>query len=322
MSASLVPTEPDAADAVDISIVVPCYRDQSTLPALFARLAPVIADLGKIVEVVIVDDGSPDRTGEVALSLAEAAPHPTTVVRLLRNFGQHAAVFAGFESSSGAIVVTMDSDMQYPPEEIGRLIEGLSPDYPVVSGYRHARRDPFMRRMITRVLGAWLRKQTGTGLRDFGSMFRAYDRSVVERLLEFQEQRRFVPALVAWLGVPVREIPVEHEARGPQGSRYRLGSLIDMVLDLVTGYSIFPLRLVVFLALIGSGVGFVATTGFVVYRVVIGAGLARQVSAYAMLFFLLGIQLLILALIGEYVGRIYTETKRRPYYIVREVTRH
>jgi undecaprenyl-phosphate 4-deoxy-4-formamido-L-arabinose transferase len=308
--------------AVDVSIVVPCYRDERTLPALFARLGPVIAELKRSVELVIVDDGSPDRTGETAISLAATAPYPTTVVRLLRNFGQHAAVFAGFGVCRGSVVVTMDSDMQYPPEEIKRLIAALSVEFPVVSGYRQDRQDRLSRRFITFVLGAWLRRQTRTSLRDFGSMFRAYDRTVIERLNEFQERRRFIPALVAWLGIPVKEIPVAHAEQGPEGSRYRLGSLIEMVLDLVTGYSIFPMRVAVVLGLIGSGIGFIATTGFVVYRVAIGAGVARQVGVDALLFFLLGIQLLILTLVGEYVGRIYTEAKGRPYYIVREIVRH
>jgi undecaprenyl-phosphate 4-deoxy-4-formamido-L-arabinose transferase len=308
-------------EAVELSVVVPCFLDEVTLPALFARITPVFESLDGDAELVIVDDGSPDRTAEVALDLASRAPYPTTVVQLLRNFGQHAAVFAGFAEARGRVVVTMDSDLQYPPEQIPVLVSALSPQYPVVSGARETRRDPAPRRVITRLLGMWLRRQTGTTLRDFGSMFRAYDRSVVDRLLEFREQRRFVPALVAWLGVPVKELPIVHEPRGEAGTRYRFGALVDMVLDLVTGYSIFPLRLVVFLALLGSGVGFVATMGFVIYRLAIGAGIARQVSAYALLFFLLGIQLLMLALLGEYAGRIYTEVKRRPYYIVREATR-
>lgn len=304
-----------------ISVVVPCYRDESTLPALFERIGAIAPTLGEPMELVIVDDGSPDRTYAVALELAATAAHPTTVVRLLRNFGQHPAVFAGLAAAKGRVVVTMDSDLQYPPEQIGELVAAVDSEYPAASGYRESRRDPVVRRMVTRVLSSWLRRQSGADLRDFGSMFRAYDRTVVDLLLEFREQRRYVPGLVAWLGVPVREIPVRHSGRSAVGSRYRLGTLVDMVLDLVTGYSVFPLRIVVFLALAGSGFGFVATTGFVVYRIAIGAGVARQVSAYAMIFFLIGIQLLVMALVGEYVGRIYGEAKRRPYYIVRDVVR-
>jgi undecaprenyl-phosphate 4-deoxy-4-formamido-L-arabinose transferase len=284
-------------------------------------MADVAATMSGPIELVIVDDGSPDQTATVAVDLARKAPFHTIVVRLLRNFGQHPAVFAGLAAATGNVVVTMDSDLQYPPEAIPDLVSRLSPEYPVVSGHRQLRRDPFHRRVVTWILGTWLRRQTGTELRDFGSMFRAYDRTVVERLLEFREQRRFVPALVAWLGVPVLEIPVAHAPRGDAGSRYRFRTLVDMVLDLVTGYSIFPLRVFVFIALVGSGIGFVATASFAIYRIVIGAGVARLVSAFAAIFFLLGIELLLLALIGEYVGRIYTEAKARPYYLVERVTR-
>lgn len=306
--------------SIDVSIVVPCYRDEEGLATLFARMSEVSPKLG-VVELVIVDDGSPDRTAQRATELADGAPFHTTVVRLQRNFGQHPAVFAGFGVASGRTVVTMDSDLQYPPEAIPDLVSSLSLDYPVVSGRRQTRRDPIHRRVITSILGAWLRRQTGTQLQDFGSMFRAYDRTVIDQLLQFREQRRFVPALVAWLGVPVLEVPVLHAPRGSAGSRYRFRSLVDMMLDLVTGYSIFPLRAFVFIALIGSGVGFVGTASLAVYRIVIGAGIARLVSAFAALFFLLGIELLVLAMIGEYVGRIYIESKARPYYLIQKVTR-
>ena len=301
---------------------MPCYRDEANLPALFARVGDTIDAAGWSAELVIVDDGSPDRTGILAVELARSFAHPARVVRLLRNFGQHPAVYAGLAEARGDVVVTMDSDLQYPPEEIPRLIQELGSDVSVVSGYRSNRRDPLLRRLITRTLSSWLRRRTGADLRDFGSMFRAYDRRTVDLLLEFREQRRYIPALVAWLGVPVKEIPVEHSPRGASGSRYRLGPLVDMLLDIVTGYALFPLRVVLILGLIGAGLGFAATAGFIVYRIAIGAGVARQVSAYALLFFLLGVQLLVLALVGEYVGRVYTEVKGRPYYIVREVIRH
>ena len=166
----------------------------------------------------------------------------------------------------------------------------------------------------------WLGRQTGSPLKDYGSMFRAYDRSVIEQLLRFRERRRYIPSLVGWLGVGVREIPVAHDARGEQGSRYRLRPLVDMLLDMVTGYSTFPLRTVTLAGMFASLLGFVATVGLGVYRIFVGAGVSGLVSAFAVLFFLIGVQLFLLALIGEYVGRIYIEAKSRPYYLVAEVT--
>jgi undecaprenyl-phosphate 4-deoxy-4-formamido-L-arabinose transferase len=305
----------------ELSLVIPLYRDEDALPAIFERCRPVMDDVEGGAELVLVDDGSLDRTAARATELAEAFDHPTTVVRLARNVGQHAAVFAGLAHARGAAVVTLDSDLQYPPEEIPRLLTELSPEHPVVSGYREERRDPFARRLITRTLTSWLNRRTGASLRDFGSMFRVYDRKTVDLMLTFTERHRYVPAIVAWLGIPIKEVPVAHAPRGERGSRYRIGTLMELVLDLVTGYSVFPLRILTFAGLLAALAGLVATCGFIAYRIVVGAGVAGVVSAFALVFGLLTVQLVIVALIGEYVGRIYTEAKGRPYYVVGEVRR-
>jgi undecaprenyl-phosphate 4-deoxy-4-formamido-L-arabinose transferase len=304
-----------------LSIVVPLYRDQDALAEIFTRCAPILASEPAGGELVLVDDGGLDLTTPRALELAAGYPHPTTVIRLTRNFGQHPAVFAGLSHSRGARVVTLDSDLQYPPEEIPRLLAELGPDSPVVSGYRAARQDPLRRRIITWALTRWLNAHTGTQLRDYGSMFRAYDRATVDLMLRFTERHRYVPAVVAWLGVPIKEVAVEHAPRGEQGSRYRLAGLIDMALDLITGYSVSPLRILTLVALLASVGGFVGTFSFLVYRIAVGAGVSGTVSAFALVFALLGVLLLLAALIGEYVGRIYTEAKGRPYYVL-DVVHH
>jgi undecaprenyl-phosphate 4-deoxy-4-formamido-L-arabinose transferase len=306
---------------VSLSIVIPCYKDEERVPQIYERLGPVMDGLPGRSELVLVDDGSPDRTAERARQGTQGFEHPVTVVRLARNFGQHPAVMAGFEQCRGEVVVTMDSDMQYPPEQIPLLVGALSEDCPVVSGVRERRHDPLLRKAISRILSWWLGRQTGTKLRDLGSMFRAYDRAVVERLLAFSELRRFIPAMVAWLGIGVKEIPVEHEPRGEAGSRYRLGSLIDLFLDLLTGYSTFPLRGIAILGLIGSILGLGGTLSFLVYRVVAGAGVSGLVSALALVFFLLTIVLFVTAMIGEIAGRTYAEVRRRPPFVVADVTR-
>jgi undecaprenyl-phosphate 4-deoxy-4-formamido-L-arabinose transferase len=304
-----------------LSVVIPLYRDEDALDRIFARCEPVLSAVDGGAELVLVDDGGLDHTTSRASHLAAGFPHPTTIVRLSRNFGQHAAVFAGLAHTVGAAVATLDSDLQYPPEEIPKLLAELSTDWPVVSGYRAERKDPLARRVITRALTAWLNRQTDSQLRDFGSMFRVYDRATVELMLTFTERHRYVPAVVAWLGVPVKEVPVEHAPRGPQGSRYRLAVLVEMVLDLITGYSVFPLRVLTLLGLIASVTGFLGTLAFLAYRVVVGGGVSGTVSAFALIFALSGVQLLIVALVGEYVGRIYNEAKARPYYVVGEVRR-
>jgi undecaprenyl-phosphate 4-deoxy-4-formamido-L-arabinose transferase len=311
---------PELGARPELSIVVPLYRDELEVPAIFQRCRPVL-DAVDGGELVLVDDGGLDGAAPLARSMAESYPHRVVVVRLARNFGQHPAVFAGLEQATGRCVATLDSDLQYPPEEIPALLAELSDRYPVVSGCRLDRSDPLPRRFITRLLTRWLNRRTGTQLRDFGSMFRVYDRPTVDLMLEFTERHRYVPAIVAWLGVPIKEIPVKHEGRGSQGTRYRLSTLLDLFLDLITGYSVSPLRVLTGVGLVASLVGFVGTLFFVAYRIVNGSGISGTVSAFALVFALLGVQLLITALIGEYVGRVYTEAKGRPYYVVRDITR-
>jgi undecaprenyl-phosphate 4-deoxy-4-formamido-L-arabinose transferase len=305
-----------APAAAGLSIVIPLYRDEDAVAEIFRRCEPILDAQPDGGELVLVDDGGLDLTTPRALELAETFAHPTTIVQLTRNFGQHPAVFAGLAHARGNRVVTLDSDLQYPPEEIPKLLAELGPEYPVVSGYRADRRDPFTRRLITRALTRWLNRQTRAQLHDFGSMFRAYDRKTVDLMIRFTERHRYVPAVVAWLGVPVKEVAITHAPRGEGGSRYRLSTLVEMVFDLVTGYAVFPLRLLTVIGLIASAAGFIGTFSFVVYRVVIGAGVSGLVSAFALVFALLGVVLLLVALIGEYVGRIYSEAKARPYFVV------
>lgn len=320
---SIVRAVPDVATAeVDLSIVVPCFLDEDNIAPLLERLDPVLRQIGGVCEIVLVDDGSPDRTGERAIELSRDFSHPVTVVRLARNFGQHPAVFCGLAHARGDVVVTMDSDMQYRPEDIPLLLQALAGGADVASGVRSQRADPAMRRMITRTLSWWLSRQTGTHLADFGSMFRAYRRPMVDRMLMFTERHRYVPALVAWLGADIVEVPINHDSRGAAGSRYRIGPLIDMLLDLVTGYAVFPLRVMSVFGVVAALVGFVSSLGFLLYRVLVGAGGAGTVSAFALVFGLLAVVLLVLALLGEYVGRIYTEAKGRPYYVVGVVARN
>jgi undecaprenyl-phosphate 4-deoxy-4-formamido-L-arabinose transferase len=307
--------------ALGLSIVVPLYRDEDAVAEIFRRCEPVLAEQPHGGELVLVDDGSRDRTTQVAVELAQGFPHPTTIVTFSRNFGQHPAVFAGLAQSCGERVVTLDSDLQYPPEEIPKLLGELGPDYPVVSGYRAARQDPLARRMITWALTRWLNARNKTHLRDFGSMFRAYDRRTVDLMTTFTERHRYVPAVVTWLGVPIKEIPVAHEPRGGQGSRYRLATLIEMMLDLITGYAVFPLRILTGLGLVASVGGFVVTLIFIVYRIVVGGAVSGTTSAFALVFALLAVLLLLVAMIGEYVGRIYSEAKSRPYFVIHSVHR-
>jgi undecaprenyl-phosphate 4-deoxy-4-formamido-L-arabinose transferase len=301
-----------------LSIVIPLYRDQDALEPIFERCGAILDLYAPGSELVLVDDGGLDAATPRAIARAKDFRHPVSIVRLARNFGQHPAVFAGLSASRGEVVVTLDSDLQYPPEDIPKLVEAVTPETPVASGYRLDRRDPWSRKIITRTLTNWLNARTGAELRDFGSMFRAYDRATVDLMLQFTERHRYVPAVVAWLGVPIQEVAIDHAPRGEAGSRYRLAALFDMTLDLITGYSVFPLRVVTAIGVITSFVGFAFTVLFLIYRLAVGEGISGTVSAFALVFALSGVQLLLLAMVGEYVGRVYTEAKARPYFVVRD----
>jgi undecaprenyl-phosphate 4-deoxy-4-formamido-L-arabinose transferase len=308
----------DTAAPPALSIVIPLYRDQDALAPIFERCGAVMDEIDGGAELVLVDDGGLDAATPRAVVMARDFRHPVQIIRLARNFGQHPAVFAGLAASRGDAVVVLDSDLQYPPEDIHLLLEAMDDEHPVVSGYRADRKDPFPRRFITHFLTSYLNKRTGAKLRDFGSMFRVYNRATVELMLTFTERHRYVPAVVAWLGVPIKEVPISHQARAVQGSRYRLSALVELTLDLITGYSVFPLRVVTAIGLLGSVVGLCATVGFALYRLIAGQGIADVTSAFALVFFLLTVQLVLLAMTGEYVGRVYTEAKGRPYYLVRD----
>jgi undecaprenyl-phosphate 4-deoxy-4-formamido-L-arabinose transferase len=301
-----------------VSIVIPLYRDQDALEQIFTRCGAVMDAIDGDAELVLVDDGGLDAATPRAVARARSFPHPVRIVRLARNFGQHPAVFAGLAEARGDVVVTLDSDLQYPPEDIPMMLAAMDDEHPVVSGYRADRHDPFPRSYITGSLTRYLNKRTGATLRDFGSMFRAYDRETVDLMLTFTERHRYVPAVVAWLGVPIKEVPISHQPRAAGGSRYRMGALVEMTLDLITGYSVFPMRVVTVLGIIASLIGLASTLGFALYRLIVGEGVSGTTSAFALVFLLSTVQLLILALVGEYVGRVYTEAKARPYFLVRD----
>ena len=313
--------ESSAAGGCSQSIVVPCYRDAANVENLVERLCAVLPPDG---ELVLVDDGSRDGT---LAAVRQATSHvlagqTLTAVRLVRNVGQHGAVIAGMRTASGRVIVTLDSDLQYPPDEIETLTAALRDDVSIVCGVREERRDPMVRRAITGLLGWWIFRQTGQRLADAGSMFRAYDRRAVDLILAYPERRPYLPMMAAWLGIPVAEVAVRHEPRGEQGSRYRLSTLLDLVFDLVTGYALSPLRFISAIALTGAAAGFVTTFGLVLYRLLQGTGPSGLISVVAGLFFLQAVVLALLTTLAETVGRMYLDTRGHPRYVIGEVLTH
>ena len=301
------------------SVVIPLYNDVATLPVLHQRVSAVMQDLGQPYEIVYVDDGSRDGTFDMLLEIHQQDATRVRAIQLMRNFGQHPAVTAGFDHVAGEIVITLDSDLQNPPEEIPKLLAKLEEGNDVVTGWRQVRHDPWMRTLPSRFINWIIASTTGVKLHDYGCMLRVYRRHVVQLLNQCGESRRFITALTSWLGVNIAEVPVRHEAAGLRSSRYNYRRLIRMTLDLVTGYSLLPVHMVTALGLAMASIGIAAGLFLLSWRIVFGVNSSGLSSFVALLLVLFGIQLAGMGIIGEYIGRIYTEVQGRPYYLIRTI---
>ncbi len=304
-------------ERIDLSVIVPILDEAPTLEELADRLIGILHRLGKSYEVIFIGDGSTDDSAKLLKHLY--ALHPTIkVIRLNRNYGQHLAIFAGFERARGEIVVTLDGDLQNPPEEIPRLLEKMQEGYDVVCGQRTSRQDPLRRKIPSYLVGKLASRPVGVKMRDYGSMLRAYRRPIIEQLLRCQDRCIYIPALANAFAASVAEIPVAHQQRARGRSRYNVFGLLRLAADLVIGFSLWPIRIValvgVVLALLGVGVG--VYTGLQSWR---GSSQQLLSALIALLVLVAGLQLLALGLIGEYVGRTCLEVRQRPRYSIQEV---
>ena len=302
-----------------ISVVIPVYNEEQVLEKLFGRLAPVMNSLNRPYEIILVDDGSTD--GSLSLLMQHAAEH-IKIVELTRNYGQHAAVFAGFEQSTGDIIITLDADLQNPPEEIPRIVAAMEQgSYEVVGTIRQNRKDSLFRKISSQIINAFTRRITGVHLKDWGCMLRGYRRHVVDCMLKSQEHSTFIPALATYFAKDVVDITVEHEERSMGQSKYSLAKLISLQFDLITSFSDFPLKFLFYSGLLMACFGAMFGAVLAIARLYFGAAWAVQgvFTLFAVLFFLIGAQFLAFGILGEYVGRIYREVKKRPSYTVRRV---
>ncbi|HJU09863.1 MAG TPA: glycosyltransferase [Candidatus Binataceae bacterium] len=300
-----------------VSIVIPVYNEAANLPVLIERLRPVLSDSSRKWQVVFVDDGSNDESLDIMQEYTrqDARIH---VIELARNFGQHSAILAGFRNSSGDVVVTLDADLQNPPEEIPRLLEAIADGNDVVGGWREERQDRPYRRLASQMHNRLTSAIVGVPMHDYGCMLRAYRRHIVDTVVACDEKAAFVPALANSFAKRVAEIPVAHAERHDGESKYNLFRLAHLSLNLITGFSNFPIQ-AMSLAAIGI---FLLDALFVAvllaHRLIYGP---QQEGAlwvlFAFTFAVLGLVMLALGLIGEYIGRIYLEVRRRPTYIVR-----
>ncbi|WP_306590793.1 glycosyltransferase [Geothrix sp. 21YS21S-4] len=308
-----------------LSIVIPIYNEEENIPVLWERLSRVMAqhfsDPAKPWEIVFTDDGSRDRSLAMLVDIVQSEPR-VRIVEFNRNYGQHSAIFGAFAEVRGKIIVTLDADLQNPPEEIPKLVAKVEEGFDVVGGWRQGRKenDSFFRTMPSKIVNAITRKTTGVKLQDYGCMLRAYSRDVVNAMLLCKERSSFIPALANSFAKRITEVPVAHAERAAGTSKYGLWKLINLQFDLLTSFSLLPLQALSVFGVITAGVGFLLFLGLVIYRFLHPEGTAQGVfTLFAILFFFVGCQFVAFGLLGEYIGRIYQEVRDRPRYMVKKI---
>lgn len=297
-----------------LSIVIPVYNEELGLSALFERLYPALDALALDYELVFIDDGSRDRSAALLAGQFERRPDVTRVILLNGNFGQHRAILAGFEHCRGACVVTLDADLQNPPEDIQLLLEAMDRGHDYVGSIRRDRHDAAWRRWASRAMNGLRRRLTGIVMTDHGCMMRAYGRDVVQLINQCNEMNTFIPALAYQFAKNPTEVVVGHEPRHAGESKYSLYSLIRLNFDLVTGFSVMPLQAFSMLGFIVSLLSGALFVLLVARRLLMGPEEGGLFTLFALLFLLVGLALFGIGLLGEYIGRIYQEVRARPRY--------
>lgn len=302
-----------------LTVVIPVYNEEPGLPALFARLYPALDALGVTYEVIFVNDGSKDRSAQILSAQFEARPEVTRVILFNGNFGQHRAILAGFEYSRGERVVTLDADLQNPPEDIATLLEAMDRGHDYVGSIRRMRQDSAWRRWASRAMNRLRARLTRIVMTDQGCMMRAYSRNIVQLINQCGEMNTFIPALAYQFARQPTEVVVGHEERHAGESKYSLYSLIRLNFDLVTGFSVVPLQ---WFSMLGMAISMAAGALVLLLvgrRLIIGPEEGGLFTLFAIAFLLIGLALFGIGLLGEYVGRIYQEVRSRPRYVISAV---
>ena len=308
------------SESLGLSIVIPVFNEKENLPELIDRCLTACRKTGLDFEIILVDDGSRDGSNDMILQAADYHPEIIGVI-LNRNYGQHSAVYAGLMQARGEIVITLDADLQNPPEEIPRLVHEMQRGVDVVGTVRENRQDTLFRRMASSFVNRMVRQSTGVMMHDYGCMLRAYRRSIVNAMIQCQERSTFIPILANSFAGSTVEIPVKHTSREKGTSKYDVWKLISLQFDLLTSMSTFPLRLLSYAGTMISffGIGFGVL--LLLLRFVYGALWAAEgvFTLFAIIFVLIGAQFIGLGLLGEYIGRIYHDVRSRPRFFIKEV---
>jgi undecaprenyl-phosphate 4-deoxy-4-formamido-L-arabinose transferase len=304
---------------VELSVVVPVFNEEPGLAALFARLYPALDGLRIPYEIIFVNDGSRDRSAAILREQFQRRPDVTRVILFNGNFGQHMAIMAGFEQVRGRRIVTLDADLQNPPEEIGQLIAKMDEGYDYVGSIRRMRQDSAFRRFASKAMNLVRERITRIRMTDQGCMLRAYSREIVDAINSCREVSTYIPALAYTFAQRPVEIEVGHEERAAGVSKYSLYQLIRLNFDLVTAFSLVPLQLFSFAGMLISLLSILFVGYLAVRRLLIGPEAEGVFTLFGIVFFLLGIALFGIGLLGEYVGRIYQQVRHRPRFLIEAV---
>ena len=305
-----------------ISIVIPVYNEQDSLPELLRRTSAACEKLNRDYEILLVDDGSSDDSAAILTRAAEAPDSRIIAVLLNRNYGQHSAIMAGFSHVTGDLIITLDADLQNPPEEIPRLVAKADEGYDVVGTVRQNRQDSWFRKRASKMINLLIQRTTGKAMEDYGCMLRAYRRHIIDAMLHCHERSTFIPILANTFARRAIEIPVHHDERQFGDSKYSFMRLINLMYDLVTCLTTTPLRLLSVVS-ISALFGFALAVLLVVLRFALGSHWAADgvFMLFAVLFTFIGAQFIGMGLLGEYIGRIYNDVRARPRYFIQRIIR-
>ena len=305
-------------DSLQVSVVIPVFNEELALHEFYPRLKKEAENWDKSYELLFVDDGSTDNSFELICKWKKIDSN-IRVIKFTRNFGQQAAVLAGFRQSRGDIVVQIDSDLQNPPEEIKRLLGAFTDEVDLVVTVPRKRRDSSLRVLGSKVLHSLAQALFGSRFKLNLSSFRAMRRSVIEKIDQCQDRSRYMAVLMSWMAVPTVHVEVDHHLRKTGQTKYGILPLLRLTWDLITGYSNFPLRLVTYLGLLGAGLGFAIMMFLLYQRLVAGILIEGFVVLSAVFSFFAGVQLLSIGFLGEYLSRVHLQIQNRPDYIVHKV---
>ena len=303
----------------EISVVIPVYNEELNLPLLFKRLYPVLDGLGRRYEVIFTNDGSADRSLVLLREQFEARPDVTRVIDFNANYGQHMAIMAAFERVRGGTVVTLDADLQNPPEEIPKLLLLIEAGHDYVGGFRLNRKDSLFRTFASRLINGVRRRTTSIEMTDQGCMLRAYRRPIIDAIVRSGANNTFIPALAYSFSGNPTEVGVRHEERNAGTSNYSLYSLIRLNFDLITGFSLAPLQLFTMVSMACAGGSLILVVWLALRRLILGPEEGGLFTLFGILFFLVSVTMVGIGLVGEYVGRTYQVVRTRQRFFVREM---